>query len=330
LNQQTPPLDAALIAHAVRVLRAGGLVALPTETVYGLAADATNEAAVRSIFAAKRRPADHPIIVHISGPVAIDDWTRDVPTAARRLAARFWPGPLTLVLKRGNKVLDVISGGQDTVGLRSPSHPWARAILRGFGGGLAAPSANSFGRISPTTAEHVRHDLGEKPHGSVDLIVDGGACPVGIESTIVDLSGAAPTLLRPGSVSRAAIEQELGVPLPDAEANAPRVSGRLEKHYAPRTPLEVVDANELVQRINRASAGECAVLAPAEVLQQLQSSPRLAIAAASNAADYARNLYAHLHLLDEAGARCILVCAPPADPAWLAVADRLQRAQGGP
>ncbi len=169
-----PPVDPALIAQAVAVLKRGGLVAVPTETVYGLAADAGSEAAVRAVFAAKGRPADHPVIVHVASADAIDAWARDVPPSARTLAAKFWPGPLTLVLKRSSHALDVVTGGQDTVGLRCPAHPWAQALLQAFGGALAAPSANSFGRVSPTTAEHVRADLGEKPHGEVDLILDGG------------------------------------------------------------------------------------------------------------------------------------------------------------
>ena len=166
----TPAVDSARIAQAVEVLQRGGLVAVPTETVYGLAADATSEAAVRALFAAKGRPADHPVIVHVADANAIDDWARDVPDAARALAAAFWPGPLTLVLKRSARALDVVTGGQDTVGLRCPAHPWAHALLQAFGGALAAPSANSFGRLSPTTAGHVRADLGEKParHGGPD------------------------------------------------------------------------------------------------------------------------------------------------------------------
>jgi L-threonylcarbamoyladenylate synthase len=244
----TPPVDPAAISRAVGVLWKGGLVAVPTETVYGLAADAENEAAVRSLFAAKGRPADHPVIVHVANARAIDDWARDVPPAARELASSFWPGPLTLVLKRSPRALDVVTGGQDTVGLRCPAHPWAHALLQAFGGALAAPSANSFGRISPTTAAHVRADLGEKPAGRVDLILDGGPCPVGIESTIVDLSGPVPTLLRPGSITREAIEQVLGTSLAEAGLDAPRASGRLEKHYAPRTRLELVTVSAVASR----------------------------------------------------------------------------------
>ena len=188
---QPRPVDWDAISRAAEVLRRGGLVAMPTETVYGLAADAGNPDAVRAVFSAKGRPADHPVIVHVADVGAIGDWAAEVPAAARELAAAFWPGPLTLVLKRDARVPDLITGGQDTVGLRSPAHPWARALLQRFGGAVAAPSANRFGRISPTTAQHVIDELGLKPAGAVDMVLDGGPCPVGIESTIVDLSGAA-------------------------------------------------------------------------------------------------------------------------------------------
>lgn len=323
----TPAPDAVLIARAADVLRRCGLVAMPTETVYGLAADAASEAAVRAIFAAKGRPADHPVIVHVLGADALDAWARDVPEAARQLAAAFWPGPLTLVLKRGERVLDVVTGGQDTVGLRCPSHPWARALLQAFDGALAAPSANSFGRLSPTTAHHVRSDLGEKPAGEVDLILDGGPCPVGIESTIVDLSGERPTLLRPGAITRAAIEAVLGVPVADARGAAPRAPGRLEKHYAPRTPLEVVAADRLGSRLAALFHLKVAVLAPQRLLSTLHAAPAVEVAAPEDPAAYARLLYANLHWLDHAGAERIVVAAPPDTSEWAAIHDRLQRAQ---
>ena len=225
------PVDAAAVAAAVRVLAGGGLVALPTETVYGLAADADNRSAVESIFAAKGRPADHPLIVHVRDAAALDAWARDVPAAACALAARYWPGPLTLVLRRSARAHDGLTGGQDTVGLRCPAHPWARAVLAAWTAAdparaLAAPSANSFGHISPSQAAHVRADLGEKPAGKVDLILDGGACPVGIESTIVDLSGGSPRLLRPGTVTREQLQSALGAAVPDAGRDAPRRQAR--------------------------------------------------------------------------------------------------------
>jgi L-threonylcarbamoyladenylate synthase len=311
----TPPVDPALIAQAVAVLKRGGLVAVPTETVYGLAADADSEAAVRAVFAAKGRPADHPVIVHVANADAIDDWARDVPAAARALAGTFWPGPLTLVLRRSPRALDVVTGGQDTVGLRCPAHPWAQALLQAFGGALAAPSANGFGRV--------------RPDGEVDLILDGGPCPVGIESTIVDLSGAAPTLLRPGFITRAAIEQALGAPVKDPADNAPRASGRLEKHYAPRTPLEVVPVDRLGSRLAALFHLRVALLAPQPVLVTLRATPAIQLAAPEDAANYGRELYANLHRLDECGAERIVIAAPPQGADWAAIHDRLQRAQAG-
>ncbi|MGB2817606.1 MAG: L-threonylcarbamoyladenylate synthase [Burkholderiaceae bacterium] len=324
-----PPVDPALIAQAVAVLKRGGLVAVPTETVYGLAADAGSEAAVRAVFAAKGRPADHPVIVHVASADAIDAWARDVPPSARTLAAKFWPGPLTLVLRRSSHALDVVTGGQDTVGLRCPAHPWAQALLQAFGGALAAPSANSFGRVSPTTAEHVRADLGEKPHGEVDLILDGGPCPVGIESTIVDLSGASPALLRPGHITRAALEEALGVPVTDPTDSAPRASGRLEKHYAPRTPLEVVPVDRLGSRLAALFHLRVALLAPQSLLTALRAPPQIQFAAPEDPVTYGRDLYANLHRLDESGAERIVIADPPEGPDWSAIHDRLQRAQAG-
>lgn len=332
----TRGVDHAAIARAVEVLAAGGLVAVPTETVYGLAADADSPAAVRAIFAAKGRPADHPLIVHVAGAEALSAWARDVPPAAHALAHAFWPGPLTLVLAKSGRAHDVVTGGQDTVGIRSPAHPWARALLAAWtakradaAAALAAPSANSFGRVSPTTAAHVRADLGEKPHGRVDLILDGGPCPVGIESTIVDLSGAAPRLLRPGAVTRAQIEAVLGVPLPDAGGDAPRASGRLQKHYAPRTPLELVEPARLHARVNALRGTRLAILAPPLALFDRTADIVLRLIAPAAADEYARRLYAFLHELDAAGAERILIAWPPDAPQWEAVRDRLRRAQAG-
>ncbi|MFN3566505.1 MAG: L-threonylcarbamoyladenylate synthase [Burkholderiaceae bacterium] len=325
------PVDRAAIERAAGILARGGLVAFPTETVYGLGADADNEAAVRAIFAAKGRPADHPVIVHVLDAVALDAWAREVPASARRLAATFWPGPLTLVLKRSPRAKDVVTGGEDTVGLRSPAHPWARALLEAFAGAdrtkaIVAPSANRFGRISPTTAEHVRADLGEKPAGKVDLILDGGACPVGIESTIVDLSAGEPRLLRPGAVTRDRLEAALGVPVRDAQGDAPRAPGRVETHYAPRTQLELVDPGQLAARINALRGHKLAVLAPAQALLDRTRDVVLRLIAPQQPDEYARRLYALLHELDAAGAERILVVRPPSGAAWEAVHDRLRRA----
>lgn len=323
----TPPIDRSAVERAAEVLRSGGIVALPTETVYGLAADADNEDAVRKLFAAKGRPADHPVIVHVGGTAAFDDWAKDVSDDARALGREFWPGPLTLVLKRAARARDVITGGQDTVGLRAPAHPWARAVLHAFGGALAAPSANSFGRVSPTTAQHVIDDLGIKPRGKIDLILDGGACPVGIESTIVDVSGAQATLLRPGSITREQLQRSLGREVIDAGANAPRASGRLERHYSPHTPLSVMPPDELAAKLAKPSNERLAVLAPLTLLENCLADIALAIAAASDPDDYARLLYSALHRLDASGADRMLVAAPPDGPQWEAVRDRLRRAE---
>lgn len=324
---KTPAVDATAIALAARILRQGGLVALPTETVYGLAADAENETAVRALFAAKARPPDHPVIVHIEGADALNDWAREVPPSARVLAQRFWPGPLTMVLKRSTRARDIVTGGQDSVGLRAPSHPWMRALLREFSGALAVPSANSFGRVSPTTARHVHDDLGVKPRGKVDLILDAGACAVGIESTIIDLSGDAPALLRPGAITREQLQDALGRAVPDAGQHAPRASGRLEKHYAPRTPLAVLPAEEVSAMLRAPSRERLAVLAPLHLLADCRANVALAIAAPDDASDYARSLYASLHRLDTSGAARIVIAQPPTGPQWEAVHDRLRRAE---
>jgi L-threonylcarbamoyladenylate synthase len=298
--------------------------------VYGLGADADSPQAVRAIFSAKGRPADHPVIVHVAGKEALAAWA-DVPPAALLLAEAFWPGPLTLVLPRRARAHDLITGGQSTVGLRCPAHPWARALLAGFcaqdpTAGVAAPSANSFGRISPTTAAHVQADL----DGRVDLVLDGGACPVGIESAIVDVSAARPRLLRPGAITRGQIEAVLGEPLPDAGADAPRASGRLASHYAPRCPLELVDESSWPARLKALQGRRLALLAPARWLPPAAPELLRMQAACEHVAEYERQLYRWLHDLDAAGAERILVMRPPAGPAWEAVHDRLGRAATPP
>ncbi|MBA3455929.1 MAG: threonylcarbamoyl-AMP synthase, partial [Deltaproteobacteria bacterium] len=223
------------IATAAGVLRAGGLVAFPTETVYGLGADASSDAAVARIFAAKGRPRAHPLIVHLAPDARLSDWAIDVPESARRLAAEAWPGPLTIILARGPRVSLATTGGSETVGLRVPAHPMAQDLLRAFGGGIAAPSANRFGAVSPTTADHVTADLGD----DVDYVLDGGACDVGVESTIVDLSRGRAVLLRPGGLAREAIEAIIG-PLAEADLAAPAAPGTLASHYAPRAQVIAV------------------------------------------------------------------------------------------
>ena len=301
------------VRRAAEILRRGGLVAFPTETVYGLGADAANAKAVARLYAVKGRPADHPVIVHFASAEQAFAWAREVPEAARQLAARFWPGPLTLILKRSKLAQDFVTGGQDSVGLRVPSHPVAQELLKEFKKGIAAPSANRFGLVSPTTAAHVREDLGDE----VDLVLEGGPSDVGIESTIVDLSGPGAVLLRPGGIS----EEQLGITLRTAAADSPRHSGGLERHYAPRTPARLVPAHAL-DKVISSTANRIAVLAfsrPDERVDYWLRMPR-------DPAAYAQRLYAALRELDSAGCEAILVEAPPQAAEWAAVLDRLRRA----
>jgi L-threonylcarbamoyladenylate synthase len=317
-------LSDSSIAKAVEVLRAGRLVAFPTETVYGLGADASQAEAVRKIFRAKGRPADHPVIVHLGTARELGAWAREIPDAAWQLAERFWPGPLTLILKRDPRVLDLVTGGQDTVGLRVPSHPIAAALLQAFNGGIAAPSANRFGRVSATTAEHVRQELGD----AVDYILDGGACAVGIESTIVDLSSGAPVLLRPGRITVQEIESLLKVPVSRGSNASPRTPGTLPAHYAPGLPLRLAAVGMLDAAIREESVrGPVAVLA--RHARPARSSATLWMTAPLDAAEYARLLYAGLRQIDASGCAVIVVETPPDTPDWSAVRDRLQRAAAG-
>lgn len=309
------------IARATSLLRSGGLVAMPTETVYGLAADARNPSAVARIFAAKGRPADHPLIVHLAAAEQIADWACDIPPQAWALARHFWPGPLTLILRRAPQVLDCVTGGQDTVGLRVPDHPVALALLRSFGGGLAAPSANRFGRLSPTTAANVREELGS----AVDHIVDGGPCRVGIESAIVDLSGGQPRLLRPGMLGADAIEAVLGDKVHGSSPGAPRAPGTLRAHYAPGTPLLLVSTSQFAAEAARhQSLGERVAAMTYTEVALPEAVARTALPA--EPAGYAQALYAQMRGLDGLHCDCLLVETPPDDAAWQAVRDRLQRA----
>jgi len=313
------------IEAAAGVLRAGGLVAFPTETVYGLGADAASSSAVTRVFAVKGRPRQHPLIAHLADGAELDAWARDVPAAARALAAAFWPGPLTLILRRGDRIASEVTGGADTVGLRVPAHPLAQALLAGFGGAVAAPSANRFGHISPTTADHVVADLGDE----VDYVLDGGPCVIGVESTIVDLSGAAPTLLRPGGVPRAAIEQVLAGPLAAPVSTSAPAPGTLPSHYAPRARVIAVEPSELLAAV-RDGIGRVAVLAPARLLATLEL-PAGVIAAPlpDDDAGAARALYGLLRDLDHAGFDTVVAALPAMHGLGEAVADRLRRA-GGP
>ncbi|MEO8717307.1 MAG: L-threonylcarbamoyladenylate synthase [Burkholderiales bacterium] len=305
------------VRRAAEILKRGGLVGFPTETVYGLGADASSGEAVARLYAAKRRPADHPVIVHFADARQAFAWAREVPEGAKKLAGKFWPGPLTLVLKRSKKAGDFVTGGQDTIGLRVPAHPVAQELLKAFGGGVAAPSANRFGQLSPTTAVHVRADLGP----DAELVLDGGPSAVGIESTIVDLSGEGAVLLRPGHISRNELEQVLGALIQEKRGDSPRHSGGLERHYAPKTPARLVPPHELDREISRLGKA-VAVLAfsrPDERVECWLRMPREPLG-------YARRLYAALRELDGAGCESILVEAPPETPEWAGVRDRLVRA----
>ena len=312
--------DAAEIERAVALLSAGELVAFPTETVYGLGADASNPAALARIFAAKGRPKTHPLIVHFSGLAAARDWAAEVPEAAARLAAAFWPGPLTLVLPKSARVPDAVTGGQASVALRVPAHPVARALLAAFGRGIAAPSANRYGRISPTRASDVHEELGDR----VAMVLDGGDCTVGLESTIVACLDGRVTLLRPGSISRSQVADVVGR-VDDPGADAPRVPGRERSHYAPGTPLSIVEEPHLREAVEAALAAglRVAVLARSAPMTGAGLAWRRMPAAAPA---YGRALYASLRALDAAGADRILVEAVPAGEDWAAVADRLARA----
>jgi L-threonylcarbamoyladenylate synthase len=322
--------DKDLIEAAARALAAGRLVAFPTETVYGLGADAENPAAVAAIYAAKGRPQDHPVIVHVAPDAPLDYWACEIPPQARQLAEAFWPGPLTMILKRAPGIPDAVSGGQDTVGIRCPSHPVAIRLLQAFKGGrggVAAPSANKFGHVSPTTAQHVRDEFGIDPR--LAFVLDGGQSEVGIESTIVDMSRLdthGPVLLRPGHISADAIEAVIGEKPARPDAAAPRASGTLESHYAPHTPVAMQDTATLRDTVSRLHAAgrkvaliHYSVLPPTHAQVELPATPE----------GFAYALYAALRTMDGSGADVILVEAPPQDGAWLGVNDRLRRAAHG-
>lgn len=313
------PAEATQLSEAVAALRRGEVIGLPTETVYGLAADARNADAVRKIFSLKGRPAEHPLIVHIADAAQLPQWASVVPETAAKLAQAFWPGPLTLIVKKHADVPDVVTGGQDTVGLRCPAHPLALTVLRQFGGGLAAPSANRFGRISPTSAQHVRDEFGD----GVPVVLDGGDCEVGIESTILDVSGAVPRILRPGRIGKLQLETVIGPVAEGGHGESPRVSGSLASHYAPHTRTELLPRAQLLERAERCLRDGESVLA----LTIGQSLPDIACLVLPDVADeYGHGLYAALRELDARRADRLLVESPPLRSDWVAVLDRLSRA----
>lgn len=326
--------DHALVMAAARELEAGKLVAFPTETVYGLGADAENPQAVAKIYAAKGRPANHPVIVHLAPDADLAYWASDIPAEARQLAEAFWPGPLTLILKRATSIPDAVSGGQNTIGLRCPSHPVAQALLREFKegrGGVAAPSANRFGHVSPTTAQHVIDEFGNGTESPLAMVLDGGQSEVGIESTILDLSRMAthgPVLLRPGAITPEQIKKVIGsLPaLPDAAA--PRASGTLESHYAPVTPVVIVARENLTRVLAELKASGC----KAAVIGHSNPAVDASIALQrlpGEAQGYAHDLYAALRQADSEGADVILLEATPEEADWQGVNDRLKRAAHG-
>lgn len=313
------------VEDAVAALRGGGLVALPTETVYGLAGDARSASAVAAIYAAKGRPPTHPVIVHLPDAGAIDRWATAVPHWARSLAEALWPGPLTLIVHRSDDVLDAVTGGQPTVGLRVPAHPLTQEVLRQFGDGLAAPSANRYGQVSPTTVEHVMAELGEVLDAGRDVVLDGGRCPVGIESTIIGAWDDTPRLLRAGAVTAQQVAEVTGrevreVSLADGGV---RVPGTTAAHYAPSARVLTVEADAVADALTEVVV-PFGLIALSNVAVPAVDHVRLA--APANAAEYAFALYAALHAADDAGLDVVVAVLPPDAGVGHAVRDRLHRA----
>jgi L-threonylcarbamoyladenylate synthase len=322
--------SAAAVAQAARVLASAELVAFPTETVYGLGADACSEAAVARIFAAKGRPSDHPLIVHVADASAVSDFASQVPDFARRLMQAFWPGPLTLILPRRSDRAAAAAGGQDSIGLRCPAHPVAHALLLACArgeppvAGLAAPSANKFGRVSPTTAEHVRSEFGDDL-----LVLDGGPCQVGIESTIVDCTRGVPVLLRPGVLTQEQVEVACGQPLilaQDLPEPTPRASGTLASHYAPRARVRLMDADALQAALDVLGTDAPAMAVYSRAILLTRSDKVLRRRMPDDATETARQLFAVLREFDDQGVQLIWVEMPPDEPEWTGVRDRLHRA----
>jgi len=310
------------IQHAADLLRHGKLVAIPTETVYGLGADASNPEAVAKIFKAKGRPADHPLIVHLAYASQMKDWAEAVPETALRLASAYWPGPLTIILRKHAKVPMAVTGGQDTVALRVPNNPVALWLLRVFGGGVAAPSANRFGRISPTTAQHVAEELGD----GVDCILDGGPCTVGVESTIIDLTDSIPTILRPGRITRSQLEEVLQTEVALKSQHKIRAPGMLASHYAPNTPAFLCATETLLALLDeqQQQGNQVGVLSFSAELSNVPCPHSLRLP--EIAEEYEAALYSALRELDKQHLDSILVEEPPEQEEWMAVKDRLSKA----
>jgi L-threonylcarbamoyladenylate synthase len=302
------------IESAVQALRDGELVAFPTETVYGLGANAQNPAAVAKIFEAKGRPRSHPVIVHLDTPRFLHRWVAETPPMATKLAEKFWPGPLTMVMKRGPNVHDIITGGQDTVAIRVPSHPMAQQLLTAFGGGIAAPSANKYGRLSPTRPEHVR------------VVLDGGESQIGVESTIVSCVGENVRLLRPGAVTAGQLRSVVGELLMGPDLESPRTPGSTPSHYAPSTPMIIVQAGEIDAQAAALSEGGVRIAVLAQRLPLKSHKYVTWINSGRRPEQFAHDLYANLRTLDKAGCQKILVQDVPQDERWDAIRDRLIRA----
>ena len=322
------------LGAVLALLQEGKLVALPTETVYGLAADASNKEAVAKIFQAKGRPNNHPLIVHIGCIDQLNQWAVDIPGYAHKLAKAFWPGPMTLILKKQTQVLDAVTGGQDSVGIRISSHPIMQKILQQFTGGLAAPSANRFGHISPSTAQHVMQSLGDK----VDLIIDGGATSVGIESTIIDCTHSQPRILRPGMITEKEIERATDLAILKGNSETPRVSGALTSHYAPVTKTFLVSAKELTKHLenhpnaviisrDKPSINKVIIHDARVPTRQVQHTGKQHwIIMPNDAQAYAHTLYEQLHFADQLKCDALLIEETPHSEAWAGIRDRIQKA----
>ncbi|MDI1340425.1 L-threonylcarbamoyladenylate synthase [Polaromonas sp.] len=322
--------DPAAILEAARVIRSGGLVGFPTETVYGLGADAASDSAVAGIFAAKGRPSDHPLIVHVADAAQVPDYASSVPPFAARLMQAFWPGPLTVILPRKPGVAAAAAGGQDSIGLRCPSHPVALAFLKACATGVAGPSANRFGRVSPTTARHVAEEFGDAL-----LVLDGGPCAVGIESSIVDCTRGRPVLLRPGLLTRTQLEAACGEPVLNQDdgqqekstlGEAPRASGTLVSHYAPNARVRLMDAGAIQTALDVLGAEAAHIAVYARSIVRIKSAQVLYRRMPDDAAATAQQLFAVLRGFDGQGVKLIWIEHLPTDSAWDGVRDRLQRA----